>query len=147
VQHEPKLAEQVKLVKFKLIPRRPLPVLLSPDGRMAEPTGPPDVSPPLLLRPPAAYRCLSVSNVCLQRSRTAHEFHLCDNRKIEQRLRRDSMLEGEVGSIPPVLTDPSCLQSGRTHRGVPGAHEINGNKVKVPQTFLALPNRGSHSRG
>lgn len=49
------------------------------------------------------------------------------------------MLEGQDGSILVVLTDHSCLQSSGTHLGVPEAHEIDGNKVRVALTFPDSP--------
>ncbi len=49
------------------------------------------------------------------------------------------MLEGQVRSIPQVLTDRSCLQSSGSHLCVPEAHGIDGNIVRVAQTFLDSP--------
>lgn len=40
-------------------------------------------------------------------------------------------VRGQVRSILQVLTDHSCLQSSGSHLGVPEAHRVDGNKVRV----------------
>lgn len=64
---------------------------------------------------------------------------MSDNRGIDQCLQRDSTVEGQGGSILQVLTDHSCLQSSGTYLGVPEAHTVDGNKVRVASAFPDSP--------
>lgn len=64
---------------------------------------------------------------------------MSDNRRIDQCLQRVSTVEGQGGSILQVLTDHSCLQSSGTYLGVPEAHAVDGNKVRVASAFPDSP--------